>query len=681
MARRMVGSGLFLGTWLLVAAGLGAQERLNAPGPLDPLLDSVSATRQFGEVTLSPDGRRVAYVGTRRGKSSIDHAGLFVVELEAGESKALRITAGAGPRGAQEHAPAWSPDGGRLAFLSDKDRAGQFQVYVASATGGRARRLTRLTGFLDRPRWSPDGKRIAVLFTENSPRAAGPLQDVVPDTGVVEDKIYEQRLAIIDVETSQVKQLSPPDMYVYEYDWAPDGNQLAIIAAHGSGDNNWYIAELYSLNLSGTLRQLYKPPLQIAVPRWSPDGQTIALIGGLMSDESAVGGEIFLVPAGGGPARNLTPHLKGSASWLAWGPDSQHILFAAHRDGGAAVARVSVSDGSLTEIWKTEATIHASSEVWGPSLALSRDHRVAALVKQSFTEPPEIWAGPLGAGKPITAVNEQFHPLWGEAKSLHWQNEGFTIQGWLIYPRNFDPARRYPMIVEVHGGPASAVTPHWPRSFFDFTILSHEGYFIFFPNPRGSYGQGEAFTKANVKDFGHGDLRDILAGVDQVLKTAPVDPDRLGLVGWSYGGFMTMWAVTQTQRFRAAVAGAGICNWQSYYGENGIDQWMIPYFGASVYDDPAVYAKSSAIQFIKRVRTPTLVLVGEHDVECPAPQSYEFWHALKTLKVPTQLVVYPNEGHGISKPEHQRDILKRSAGWLKKYLEAKPETGAAGRSP
>jgi dipeptidyl aminopeptidase/acylaminoacyl peptidase len=228
------------------------------------------------------------------------------------------------------------------------------------------------------------------------------------------------------------------------------------------------------------------------------------------------------------------------------------------------------------------------------------------------------------------------------------------------------------MVVSVHGGPAWAVRPFWPGTFFDLAVLSAQGYFVFYPNPRGSYGQGEGFTRANVKDFGGGDLRDILAGVDEVEKIAKVDPQRLGIAGWSYGGFMTMWAVTQTNRFRAAVAGAGIANWQSYYGENGIDQWLLPYFGASVYDDPAVYAKSSPINFIKRVRTPTLVLVGERDLECPAPQSYEFWHALKTLGVKTQLVVYPDEGHQISQWQHRRDIMRRTVGWLKDNLRALP---------
>jgi dipeptidyl aminopeptidase/acylaminoacyl peptidase len=174
-----------------------------------------------------------------------------------------------------------------------------------------------------------------------------------------------------------------------------------------------------------------------------------------------------------------------------------------------------------------------------------------------------------------------------------------------------------------------------------------------------------------VKDFGYGDLRDVMAGVDEVVKKTPIDESRMGVTGWSYGGYMTMWTVTQTQRFKAAVAGAGIADWLSYYGENSIDEWMIPYFGASVYDDPAVYAKSSPITFIKQVKTPTLVVVGERDGECPAPQSFEFWHALKTIGVPTELVVYAGEGHSFREAKNRLDVLRRTLAWFEEYLPSK----------
>ena len=239
-----------------------------------------------------------------------------------------------------------------------------------------------------------------------------------------------------------------------------------------------------------------------------------------------------------------------------------------------------------------------------------------------------------------------------------------------MLPKDYDPARKYPLIVEVHGGPASAVLGRWGGGAggFSATAFSALGYFILMPNPRGSYGQGEAFTQANRKDFGYGDLRDILAGVDTVLAKYPVDPNRVGLSGWSYGGFMTMFAITQTNRFKAAVSGAGISDWLSYYGENSIDQWMIPYFGASVYDDPQVYAKSSAITYIRQAHTPTLSVVGDRDGECPAPQSFEFWHALRDLHVPSELVVYPNEGHGFVDPAHTRDVTERAVAWFARYM-------------
>ena len=199
-------------------------------------------------------------------------------------------------------------------------------------------------------------------------------------------------------------------------------------------------------------------------------------------------------------------------------------------------------------------------------------------------------------------------------------------------------------------------------------MLLEHGYALFMPNPRGSFGQGEAFTAANVRDFGYGDLRDILSGVDAVAAMAPIDSEKIGITGHSYGGYMTMWAVTQSNRFKAAVAGAGISNWQSYYGENGIDEWLIPYFGASVYQDPAIYAKSSPITFIRQVHTPTLSMVGDADIECPAPQTQEFSHALKALGIPSAMIIYPGEGHHFNDPLHAADRDKRTLEWFDRYL-------------
>jgi len=645
---------------ILLAIALSASAQT-----LDRTLAEIAAVRQFPQAAISPDGARVAYVEAlpQAGKSAI-----WIANLQNPAAARTRITAGDGKAPHDEHGLCWSPDSKQLAFLSDAEKD-QLQLYVVPAAGGAVKQLTHLTGLLQGPTWSPDGKRLAILFTENAPRSAGPLEPVTPDSGVVESKIYEQRITIVDPATAAARQISPADCYIYEYDWSPDGRSFAATASRGAGDDNWWIARLYTIAAdTGQMHPVYAPPIeqQLAVPRWAPDGKSIVFIGGIMSDEGLTGGEIYHVPAEGGAARSLTPELKSSAGHLTWPRGAQKLYFVEHYDGGSAISQLDPATGQTERLWRGDETVLPPFDDTG--MAITADGKSSAVVRSSWKQAPEVWAGRIGDWRQITHENAAHKPLWGEPKSLHWKSDGFDVQGWLVYPRDFNASRQYPLVVAIHGGPASMLKPSWPHPGFNPLLLSQQGFFVFLPNPRGSYGQGERFTRANVKDFGGGDLRDILVGVDEALKQAPADPNRLGVTGWSYGGFMTMWTVTQTGRFHAAVAGAGIANWKSYYGENSIDQWMLPYFGASVYDDPAVYAKSSPIDFIKQVKTPTLVLVGDRDGECPPAQSYEFWHALKTLGVKTQLVIYPNEGHMFHKPEHQKDVLTRMIAWFNDNL-------------
>ena len=629
---------------------------------------SLFKAQHFDQVAISPDGKRVAWVETR---SDADGAptgkqDIFVQELPVA-GKLVRVTAGTSAAHFNEGNIAWSPDSKRIAFTSDAAKSGQSQLYVAGANGGSAHKLTSVKGFLAGTSWSPDGKSIAVLFTENATREAGPLVAETPETGEIKDAFFEQRLAIVDAASGKLRQVTPADTYIYEYDWTPDSKSIVLTAAKGNGDSNWYIAELFAVDIaSAKMQPLYKPKLQIARPAVSPDGQSIAFIEGLMSDEDSVGGDVFLVSRSGGAPRNLTPDRKASAVVVAWTSDAK-IIDMENVDGQSSVARIDPATGQI------ESLVHApelfTSGFWSTSLSLTPDGKTAAFVRSSFRDPPEVWAGPMGKWKQVTHRNEGVKPEWGEAKSLHWKNDGFDVQGWLIYPKEFDASKKYPLVLSVHGGPGIGVQSSWPSAHAYQMALPAHGYFLLFPNPRGSFGEGEAFTRANVKDFGYGDWRDDLAGIDEAIRTAPIDPERLGLTGWSYGGYMTMWGVTQTNRFKAAVAGAGIANWSSYYGENKIDQWMIPFFGKSVYDDPEVYARSAPMTFIKQAKTPTLVVVGDSDGECPTPQSYEFWHALKTLGVKTQLVVYEREGHMFAKPDHLRDVMTRAVAWFDEYLK------------
>ncbi len=580
-----------------------ARRNLKSNPALDDAMQGMFGVRAFAQAAISPDGKRVAWVESLSGPGNTpsSNSAIYIAATDSA-AVAQRITAGDGKAAREEHDVAWSADNQRIAFLSDAGSPGQLQLFIVAANGGAPKQLTHLKGFLSAPGWSPDGKTIAMLFTENATRASGPLVAETPDEGVVSEDLHEQRLTLVDAATARVRQISPADLYVYEFDWAHDGKRLVVTAAHGSGDDNWYIASLMAVDAaSGAMRTLIeKPGRQIAQPHWSPDGQKIAFIGGLMSDEPIVGGDIYSVAADGGEMSNLTPDMKFSAFNLKWSADSSHIIFAGIVDGGSGIARLDVADDKVVELWRGEERVADTD--FGCSISLSADGKSSAVVRQSFTQPAEVWVGAIGEWRQITHRNSGLRQAWGKSVSLHWTTDIGTVQGWLTYPKDFDAAKKYPLVVRVHGGPSWAVMPYWPTPSDYAMALPSQGYFVLQPNPRGSYGQGEKFTAANVKDFGYGDFRDILAGVDEAIKVAPIDPARLGITGWSYGGYMTMWSVTQTNRFRAAVSGAGLANLLSYYGENKIDQWMIPFMGATVYDDSGTICKNVADYFHQESR-------------------------------------------------------------------------------
>ena len=646
-----------------------------APEPVSALMQNLAAFPHYREVRISPDGHWVAWVQrTTNEKNPLESGSAIFARAIAPEGPVAAISVppgGSAQVSADEGWIAWSPDSKSLAFLSDAGSPGVRQLYVQKMVDGTIRQLTHLNGDLTTPSWSPDGRTIALLFTENSARKAGPLAAVPHPSGVIDDQVLEQRIAVVDVASAAHKVISPPDMYVYEYDWSPDGKAFAVTAAHGSGDNNWYIARIYTIPVAGGgAHEVFAPRTQIAVPRWSPDGRQIAFIAGLMSDEGIASGEIKVIAADGGEVRTLTPGLEGSAYWFAWPKGGKHadgksLVIAEALEGGSALGTVDTRTGDVRVLWKGAETVVGPAE-FARGISIAGDGRTTAVIRESFNEPPALWTGAIGSWRRVSGPAVEPLKLWGQAQSLKWRSDEFEVQGWLVPPAVVEPGRKYPMVVWVHGGPAWLTAPSWPVPLDDSRILllAARGYYVFFPNPRGSAGFGERFKQANIKDFGGGDLRDILAGIRHVVDTNPVDDSRVGLTGWSYGGYMTMWALTQTNRFRAAVVGAGLANWLSYYGQNGIDEWMLPYFGASVYDDPAVYAKSSPMNFIKNVRTPTLVVVGDSDVECPPPQSYEYWHALKSFGIKTQLVIYPHEGHEFENPAHVVDVLDRMATWF-----------------
>ncbi len=628
---------------------------------------SAPRASRFTTLALSPDGTRLAWIGPPSRVRSISRSRIVITDPTATAPTTVVALPNADRASASEIA--WSSDSRQLAILATTGR-GKPALYLASARGGAARHVATIPGSVHALQFSPDRSSLAFLYTSPTEQVFKPT-DVTPrDTGAMDTHIDRQHLAVLNLTSARLRVLSPADLYIYEFDWSPDGKRFVVSAANGSGNNNWWVARLSTIeSATGAIREIARPSHQIAVPKWSPDGARIAYIGGLMSDQGVTGGDLYVVPASGGYSRNVIPRANVSIASFSWLSPSS-ILATSWAQGGSQIASVDIGTGVSTPLWYGEEFVSLGKSTENPTISASRDGRMVALVRESLNSPPEIWAGLPGRLMQLTRVNAAVRPDWGRGVTVRWRSDAYNVQGFVIYPQQFDPRRRYPMVVHIHGGPSSAYR-NWflgESSTTDLIALSQAGYFVFLPNPRGSYGQGEAFTTANVKDFGRGDLRDVLAGVDVVTRVFPVDGRRLGIKGWSYGGFMTMWTVTQTNRFRAAVAGAGIANWLSYTGQNGISEWMVPFFGATAYEDPVVYAKSSPINYIDRARTPTLIVVGERDAECPSPQSFEFWRGLQHVNVPTQLVVYPDEGHAFAREAHKKDLTRRTVAWFDRWL-------------
>ena len=607
--------------------------------------------RQYYGLAIAPDGSRTATVESAGGHG-------VITLRSAADGRVLRTIDPCATCGYSDLA--FAPNGD-LVFLARDPAAKGVMLDYASATATRT--IATIPGIAQTPRVSPDGKRVALLVTLGAEKEAGATQPGVRMIGEIGEKNDEQRLAVFDIAApaAAVTPLSPAGRYVYEYDWTPDGRGFVATTALGNGDNNWWVATLDAIDAAtGAVRPIAKPTTQIKQPRVSPDGRTVAYIGGLMSDYGSIGGDVFTVPIAGGTPTNITAGAKSTVTTLDWTAGGLRTVTLA----GDATQFGTLAPGKpVAPGFAKPATTSAGDG----RAAFSADGRSVAAVVQDYEHAPAIYAGPIAGVRQVTHDNDAA-PANTRARSISWKNEGYDVQGWLLAPMAPPPGKA-PMITMVHGGPSAASVPGYVSTNSMNAALLKAGYYVFLPNPRGSFGQGEAFTAANKRDFGGGDLRDILAGIDAVERVAPIDDNRLGLGGCSYGGFMAIWANTQTDRFKGIVAGAGLSNWVSYYGTNGIDQWLLPFFGKTMYDDIKAYEDVSAIYHLKTAKTPTFIYVGERDIEVPPTQSIEWWHALKDKGVPVSLVIYPDAGHCVTAPAQAADVRARAIAWFDRYVK------------
>jgi dipeptidyl aminopeptidase/acylaminoacyl peptidase len=624
------------------------------------------------DAQISPDGQLVAFVAgesvkvdTRSPKSRI-----WLVPTAGGA--ACEFTTG--PR--SETSPRWSPDGQTLAFFSDRLEDGKAQVYLLPRDGGEARLLATPPGDLgagrgsDSLQWSPDGKSLAILIRDPESEAEKERTKEKNDAIELEEHPRFTRLWLADVATAEARAITPAGVQVWECSWAPDGTGFALLVSDSPEEWSWYHARIATVAATGgALTDVYSTRRQMARPIISPNGRQIAFVEAVLSDRGIVAGDLLVVPTAGGAARNLTDGARFSVGEAEWSADGQSLLACAAEDAGTALYQIDVASGRRRQIWSASVGI---AEASGPRFSRARDGSLA-VVREDTAHPREVWFGQWSGEtvewRQLTSLNARSADFaLPEVESIRWRApDGWELQGFLLRPLGYEAGRRYPLVTWVHGGPTGVYNARFFASE-RIGLLASNGIAVFLPNPRGSTGWGRAFAEANVGDMGGEDLGDILAGIDSLVERGVADADRLGIGGWSYGGFMTAWSVTQTTRFKAALMGAGITSWRSFHGSSHLADWDAIHYAADPYERGGTFDKFSPINFIKNVKTPTLIVHGERDRDVPVSQGYEFYRALKDLGIETRFVIYPREGHGFSEKNHVLDLAQRTIDWFKAKL-------------
>jgi len=604
--------------------------------------------RTIADLQFSPDGTKLAFVVTEPAKGDNRAKHIWVWEKKADSARQITFSAKA------ESSPRWSPDGKQLAFLSNREESQQ--IYVMRMDGGEASALTKGKRGIESFEWSPDGKQIAFLAPDAKTEDEEKKEKDKDDAHVVDKEDKQARLWVLNVTSKEERALTPAAWKVSELCWAAAGDRVYVSATDTPASDR-LTERIFSVVISdGTTKQIAAPRGPFGRIAATPDGKTISYIGS--REDGPEPHDLWLQPVAGGAARNLTgADLDRPVFECKWLKEGSVIAVAANGFRNIFV-------GYTAEHVRKDP--HPLENNPG-AFAISSGGQIA-YAGQTATEPEEVWLwDQQGAQRKISHVNDAWkqYELVKPEIYKYKSFDGMEIEAALLKPTGYDGKSRLPLIALIHGGP----TGNWEDRIETWgQLLVARGYAIFYPNIRGSIGYGEKFVESNKGDWGGGDYRDVMQGIKDLVDRGIADPKKLGIGGWSYGGYMAEWAVTQTNEFKAAVSGAGMANLISEYGTEiypAGDEW----FYSVPYENPAGFLNSSPFLHVKNAKTPTLILQGDADPIDPLGQSQELYRGLKRYGVETELVVYPREPHGFHEEKHLLDRLNRILAWYDKYLK------------
>ena len=621
---------------------------------------------QVGSPTLSPDGEWVLY--TRRTRDMEDE------QLEA-RTQVWRVRVDGTARRQLTHAtsdsraPAWSPDGAQIAFLAargdvDEPRA---QVYVMPVDGGEAYPLTAHDAAVTAFRVSPDGARLLFLARDGETDEEERRRTERDDAVVVDETFRGTHLWVQDLQTDDVTRLTEGPFTVSTPDWSPESGRIAFERRPSPAANDGWKSDIWVLDVeSGETRKLYENGGSDVSPRWSPDGRTIAFSANEVEASTTMFRKLYLIALEGGEPRTLLEEFDNQFTTPIWSPDGRRIFWSTGQGTSTVQFAVSIESGAVT----AGATSSGRSGGWD----LSADGTRWVWVHTTPGWPAEVYTAGRDLADPVRLTDAN---AWlrdeavqlGAVETVRWQNsDGQTVEGVLTKPVGYEAGRRYPFIVNPHGGPSGASLEAFNAQA---QFFAGNGYVVLQPNFRGSTNYGQDFVNANIENWGITDYDDVMTGVDHAIAQGWADPDRLICYGWSYGGYMSFWISTQTDRFKAVSAGAGLANLYSMYSTNDIQDYLASFFGRPWTDEDR-YLAHSPIRYVDNVTSPMLILHGSQDTRVPVEQSVEFYQALKDLGKEVTFVRYPREGHGFSEPRHQLDRLRRYAEFFGEYVDNPP---------